>query len=251
MVFEALPRAGWEGSGGSDTLRGQIRERGIVGLAVVHEDGALPADPEVLVGALRAIRLGDERYVIRRKCLGGFPGRKLTCQHHNLLTSLTVLQAFIDPISAEGMYLQPSSNVDITGRDLGRSEKDVPAVTPSTVNPDRVLPAVRGRSVKAHVAPLVAVWRVNRPCCLIPSALEVVGDLGQGGREKRESDKTDLTEHCRSCISVDNTQECMWSLKKKTRTSQAEKAKIFVCSSSTERMPPLRLWRDRDGSTDI
>lgn len=53
VILEALPAAGGEGGGGGDTLRREVREGGVVGLAVVHEDLALAADAEVLVAALR------------------------------------------------------------------------------------------------------------------------------------------------------------------------------------------------------
>lgn len=49
---------------------------------------------------------------------------------------------------------------------------------------------------------LVAVRRVYRPCCLIPSAFKVVRDLGKGEREHRKGEKSGLEEHHRRLIAV-------------------------------------------------
>jgi len=60
LILEALPASGGEGCRGGDTLRGEVREGGVVGFAVVHEDGVLAADAEVLLGALGGVGHGDE-----------------------------------------------------------------------------------------------------------------------------------------------------------------------------------------------
>lgn len=64
VVLEAGPGARRQGLGGRDALRGEVGQGGVVGLAVVHEDGRLPADAEVLVGALGRVRVGDEGDVV-------------------------------------------------------------------------------------------------------------------------------------------------------------------------------------------
>lgn len=75
--------------------------------------------------------------------------------------------------------LQENSDVKIAAGDLVRAEENVAAVSTTAVNPDRVLAAVRGSAVEGDLAALVAVRSVHGPCRLIPSALEVVRDLGR------------------------------------------------------------------------
>lgn len=74
MVFEARPCAGGKGLGGSDTLRRQVGQRSIVGLAVVHHDLGLAADAQVLVGALSGVGHGDKSDVGVCQGFGGFAG---------------------------------------------------------------------------------------------------------------------------------------------------------------------------------
>lgn len=75
MVFEALPGSGLEGGGSSDTVRGKIGEGSIIGLAVVHQDLALAADAEMLLGSLGGIGHRHEGNVGVGEGLGGFPVR--------------------------------------------------------------------------------------------------------------------------------------------------------------------------------
>ena len=63
VILEALPAASREGRRGGDALRGEVGERGIIGLAVVHQNLALPTDAEVLLGSLGGVGHGDEGYV--------------------------------------------------------------------------------------------------------------------------------------------------------------------------------------------
>lgn len=63
VVLEALPRPRGQRRRGRDALRRQVRQGRVVRLPVVHEDLALPADPEVLLVALRRVRHRDERDV--------------------------------------------------------------------------------------------------------------------------------------------------------------------------------------------
>lgn len=63
VVLEALPGVCREGLGGRHALRGEIREGGVVGFAIVHEDLVLPADSEVLLLPLGRVGHGDEGHV--------------------------------------------------------------------------------------------------------------------------------------------------------------------------------------------
>lgn len=74
MVLEALEFARGQGGRGRDALGGEVGERGVIGLTVVHEDVALPADAEVLVRAQAGVWHGDEGDVGGVECLGGFAG---------------------------------------------------------------------------------------------------------------------------------------------------------------------------------
>ena len=60
MVLKALPGVGGEGGRSRDSLWGEVWQRGVVGLAVVHQDLALPSDADVLIRALRGVWHGDE-----------------------------------------------------------------------------------------------------------------------------------------------------------------------------------------------
>jgi hypothetical protein len=52
-----------------------------------------------------------------------------------------------------------------------------------------------GGAVKCDYTALVAVRRVGWPCGLVPSAFEVVRDLGKCKRKESESEKSGLAEH--------------------------------------------------------
>ncbi len=60
VILEALPAASGEGGRRGDALRRKVGEGGIIGLAVVHQNLALPTDAEVLLGALGRVRHGDK-----------------------------------------------------------------------------------------------------------------------------------------------------------------------------------------------
>lgn len=60
VVLEALPAVGGQRRRRGDALRRQVRQRRVVRLAVEHEDLALAAYAEVLLGALRRVGHGDE-----------------------------------------------------------------------------------------------------------------------------------------------------------------------------------------------
>lgn len=73
MVFETRPGVSGKSLGGSDTLWGQVGERGIVSLAIVHENLALATNAKVLLSPLSRVVHGDERDVGVCESLGGFP----------------------------------------------------------------------------------------------------------------------------------------------------------------------------------
>ena len=73
MVLKASPGVGGEFCGSSNAIGGEIRECGVVGLAVVHQDLGLSTDAEMFLGALRGVGHGDERDVGVSQGLGGFP----------------------------------------------------------------------------------------------------------------------------------------------------------------------------------
>jgi hypothetical protein len=52
VVLEATPAARGKGGRGGDALGGEVGQRRVVGLPVVHEDLALPANAQVLLRAL-------------------------------------------------------------------------------------------------------------------------------------------------------------------------------------------------------
>lgn len=93
--------------------------------------------------------------------------------------------------------LQVSPDIKIAAGDLVCAKEDMPAVTTSAINPERVFPAVGGRAIEGHLAALVAVGRIDGPCCLVPSALEIVRHLGGREREDRDSggEKGSFAEH--------------------------------------------------------
>lgn len=74
VVLETLPASRGEGFGGGDPLGGEVGQGGVVGFAVVHEDGGLAADAEVFVCSLGGVELGDEGHVVGGESGGGFSG---------------------------------------------------------------------------------------------------------------------------------------------------------------------------------
>lgn len=56
---------------------------------------------------------------------------------------------------------------------------------------------MRNSAIEGHGTALIAVRRVDRPCCLIPSTLEVVGSLSEGDGEQRERGKSNFDQHDR------------------------------------------------------
>jgi len=82
VVLKAIPATRGKGGRGGDPLRGKVGQRRVVGLPVVHEDLALPADAQVLLGTLRRVGHGDEGDVGVGEGLGGFsifPRRRVLC----------------------------------------------------------------------------------------------------------------------------------------------------------------------------
>ena len=77
VVFEALEATCGKSFGGGNSLRREIRERGVVRLAVVHEDVALAANAEVLVRAQCWVGHDDKRDVVLVEGRLGFAGRGL------------------------------------------------------------------------------------------------------------------------------------------------------------------------------
>lgn len=73
MVFKALPCACGQILGGRDALRGEIRQSGIVVLAVVHQDLAHATKSQVLVRAFGCIGHDDEGDMFRCQGLGSLP----------------------------------------------------------------------------------------------------------------------------------------------------------------------------------
>ncbi len=72
-----------------------------------------------------------------------------------------------------------------------------------TIDPDGVLAAVGGGAVKGDFTALVAVGGVGGPCGLVPSAFEVLRDLGKGEGEERKGEKSGLAEHGCGWFAVD------------------------------------------------
>lgn len=83
VPLEALPGARRQRLGRGDALRRKVGERGVIGLAVVHEDRALAANAEVLVGSLGGIELGDEGDVVGSQSIGGFARWLLVYKSHS------------------------------------------------------------------------------------------------------------------------------------------------------------------------
>ena len=69
------------------------------------------------------------------------------------------------------------------------------AVTSGAGDLDRIAAAVRFGGIEGYSAALVAVRSVSCPCRLVPSALEVVGDLSQREWEQGESSEAKRAEH--------------------------------------------------------
>ena len=174
MVLQAMEAVGGKGLGGSDAVRREARERCIVGLAVVHQDLALAADAQVLVGGLRSVVHRDECDVGIGQGFGGLPVRR----------ALSVFASA--EIQNRDRHLHPGADVEVTRRNLLGAEEDVAAVATGAGDLERVLAAVGGRAVKRDSPALVAVRSINRPCGLIPSFLEIRGDLSEGEWEERK-----------------------------------------------------------------
>ena len=80
--------------------------------------------------------------------------------------------------TVENLHVCP--HIDVAAGHRRRAEEYMPAVAACSVDPDRVLAAVRGRAVETDFPALIAVRRVDGPERLVPSILEVVRDLGVG-----------------------------------------------------------------------
>jgi hypothetical protein len=75
VIFETFPGTGGKRNRGSNALRGEVWKGRIVDFAVVHQNFALAADAEMLVGALSGVRHGDEGDVIIGEGGGGFAAK--------------------------------------------------------------------------------------------------------------------------------------------------------------------------------
>jgi hypothetical protein len=164
VVLEAHPRVGRQRLGGGDALRRQVRQRGVVRLAVVHEDAALAADAQVLLGALRGVGHSHEGHVGGVKGSRGFSGVKFSA------CALLMIRK----------HLQPCPDIDVALGNLRRAEEDVSAEAARSVDPHGVLTRMRRSSVERDFAALVAVRGVRRPRGLVPTTLETLGDLAEG-----------------------------------------------------------------------
>ncbi len=97
----------------------------------------------------------------------------------------------------QARYSHPSSNVDIAAWDFCRSKEQVPTVAAGTGDLHGVTSTVRLGSVKGHYAALITVGSVGCPCCLVPSALKVGCDLGEGEGQYGQGREAESTEHDR------------------------------------------------------
>jgi hypothetical protein len=75
VIFETFPGTGGKRNGSGNALRGEVWKGRIVDFAIVHQDFALTADAEMLVGALGGVRHGDEGDVIVGEGSCGFAGK--------------------------------------------------------------------------------------------------------------------------------------------------------------------------------
>jgi hypothetical protein len=98
-------------------------------------------------------------------------------------------------------YLHPSADVDISaGNSIGAKELVTAETVGSTSDLDRVLAAVSGSLVKNDLSALITVGSVGRPSNLIPTALEILGDLAEGERKHRKCSKSDVAKHDENSI---------------------------------------------------
>lgn len=93
--------------------------------------------------------------------------------------------------------LQPDSDVDIASGDLSRAEEYMSTISTWTGDLHGVGTAVCLCGDEGHSTALVAVGREDRPCCLIPSALKIVGDLSDGEGKERERGEASFAQHDR------------------------------------------------------
>jgi hypothetical protein len=75
VIFETFPGTDGKCDRGGNALRREVWEGRIVDFAIVHQDLALTADAEMLVGALGGVRHGDEGDVIVGEGSCGFAGK--------------------------------------------------------------------------------------------------------------------------------------------------------------------------------
>lgn len=193
MVLEALERARSERRGSGHAVGGQVGQRRVVRLAVVHDDAVLAPDAQVFPGS--AVGHGNEGDV--RGCQRGgglaesFDGRSVSCSSCG----------FAKDVTEDNLH--PSAHVDITAGHSRRAEEDMTAIATGTGDLHRGAAAVRRARVEADAASLVAVGRVDCPLGLVPAALEAIRDLGgREGEETREGHQYSLEEHffCRCWV---------------------------------------------------
>jgi len=105
---------------------------------------------------------------------------KVTCSLVKALEAcLADRQQTAHVVTHRNKYSQPSANIDIATWNLGSSKEGMATVTSGTGNLNRVAAAVRFGGIKRYCATLVTVGSVCCPGCLVPAALEVVGDLSK------------------------------------------------------------------------
>lgn len=70
------------------------------------------------------------------------------------------------------------------------------AISACSIDAERVLACMRGRSIECDFAALIAVWSVRRPCRLVPAVFKPLGNLGIGyGWEQGKCEESSFAEH--------------------------------------------------------
>ena len=114
-------------------------------------------------------------------------------QHCSLNTSDDFVPPVLELCHHRNSQIRP--DVNVTAGYLGGAEENMSTVATRAFDLYGVLATMGSGAVKADISSLVAVRRIDRPLGLVPSAFEVVGDLGKGGRDKSKSKESDMAEH--------------------------------------------------------
>jgi len=131
------------------------------------------------------------------------------------------------PALSTSQNLQPNSDINIPSRNLCCAEENVSAEATRTIDPHGVLAAVGRGAVKSNFTTLVAAGRINRPCRLIPSILEVLRHLSKGKRKKSQSKKGGFAEHLGGRIAFENKRRNAGQKNELMRKGERE---VFMCS---------------------